>query len=366
MNAEFMEALGTLEKEKGISKEILIEALENALVAAYKSNFGKDTVTGGARVDVDRETGAVHLYISKTVVTDVEHPMAEISIEDARRINPLYYEGDVIEEEIKPRNFGRIAAQTAKQVILQRIKEAERGKIFEEYSEKECEVLTGIVQRVDRTGIYMDLSHTEGFMDMAETIRGEEYEPSMRLKVYLLKVNRTTKGAQVIVSRKHPGLVKRLFELEVPEIQSGIVQIRGLAREAGSRTKVAVYSTDPKIDAVGSCVGPKGIRVERIVNELRTEKIDIIEWDQDPVMFIAKALSPAKVTMVYINEEQKAARVIVPDDQFLLAIGKEGQNVRLAVKLTGWKIDIRSQSQINDEIFSEEDIQASDPHEEME
>lgn len=347
MNVEFMEALAALEKEKGISKEYLIDALENALISAYRRNYAQgDAVLGNARADVDRDTGEVHIYVSKSVVDEVENPLAEISLENAKKINPLYCEGDVVEEEVWPKNFGRIAAQTAKQVIVQRIREAEKGMIYNEYVEKENEVLTAIVQHVERNGVYVELGKIEGFIDAREIPAGETYENCSKIKVYVLKVLNGNKGPQVMASRTHPGLVKRLFELEVPEIQSGIVQIKSIAREAGARTKVAVYSTDPRVDAVGSCVGPKGIRVERIVSELRAEKIDIIEWDADPAIYIAKALSPAKVLMVYINEVDKAAKVVVPDGQLSLAIGKDGQNARLAVKLTGWKIDIKSQSQI--------------------
>jgi len=268
--------------------------------------------------------------------------------------------GDVLEEEVDPRKFGRIAAQTAKQVVVQRIREAERGVIFDEFVEKENEVLTAIVQRAEKNGIFVELGKTDGFMALTETIAGETYETSDRIKVYVLEVRKTNKGPQVMVSRTHPGLVKRLFELEVPEIQTGIVQIKSIAREAGFRTKVAVYSSDPQVDAVGACVGQKGIRVERIVNELHNEKIDIIEWDSDSAVYIAKSLSPARVMMVYINEAEKAAKVIVPDNQLSLAIGKEGQNVRLAAKLTGWKIDIKSQSQAEQDMDIAEADQAAE------
>ena len=342
MNAEFMEALNAIEKERGISKDILIDAFESALIAAYKRNYG---TTGNVRAVVDRDTGEVQIFASKTVVEQVENIHAEISLEKARAINPLYEVGDVLEEEANPRSFGRIAAQTAKQVVVQRIREAERGVIFDEYVEKENEILTAIVQRVEKGGVYVELGKTDGLIAMNETIPGEEYNNNDRIKVYVLEVRKTNKGPQVLVSRTHPGLVKRLFELEVPEIQTGIVQVKSIAREAGFRTKVAVYSSDPQVDAVGACVGQRGIRVERIVNELHNEKIDIIEWDSDPAVYIAKALSPAKVIMVYINESEKAAKVIVPDNQLSLAIGKEGQNARLAAKLTGWKIDIKSQTQ---------------------
>ncbi|MBQ9833251.1 MAG: transcription termination/antitermination protein NusA [Clostridia bacterium] len=355
MNAEFIEALRAIEQERGISEGILIDAFESALVAAYKRNFG---AVGNVRAVVDRETGEVQVFESKSVVEEVEEEHSEISLEDAKKINQLYEIGDVLEEEIDPRTFGRIAAQTAKQVVIQRIREAERGVIFDEYVEKENEVLTAIVQRVEKNGVYVELGKTDGLIAPTEMIEGETYETGQRLKVYVLEVRKTNKGPQVLVSRTHPWLVKRLFELEVPEIQSGTVQIRSIAREAGFRTKVAVYSSDAQIDAVGACVGQKGIRVERIVNELHDEKIDIIEWDSDPAICIAKSLSPARVLMVYINEEEKAAKVVVPDNQLSLAIGKEGQNVRLAAKLTGWKIDIKSQSQAEDEVNAFEGQQA--------
>ena len=342
MNAEFIEALNALEKERGVSKDVLIQAIEAALVAAYRRNYGSSV---NVRAEVDRENGGIHIFASKTVVEKVENPQNEIALTEARKVNALYDIGDVLEEEVKTAEFGRIAAQTAKQVVVQRIREAERGVIYEEYVEKENEVLTAIVHRVEKGNAYVELGKTDGILMSSEMIPGETYESNQRLKVYVLEVRKDNKGPQVLVSRTHPGLVKRLFELEVPEIQSGVVQIKSIAREAGFRTKVAVYSGDPQVDAVGACVGQRGARVERIVNELNNEKIDIIEWDSDPAIYIAKALSPAKVIMVYINEEEKAAKVIVPDSQLSLAIGKEGQNARLAAKLTGWKIDIKNQSQ---------------------
>ena len=342
MNSEFIAALGDIERERGISKDILIDTFESALIAAYKRNYGTN---GNVRAVVDRDTGEVQIFASKTVVEEVNDPYAEISLPNARKINHLYEVGDVLEEEVDPRKFGRIAAQTAKQVVVQRIREAERGVIFDEFVEKENEVLTAIVQRVEKNGVHVELGKTDGLLPPAEMIAGEEYNNNDRIKVYVLEVRKTSKGPQVLVSRTHPGLVKRLFELEVPEIQTGLVYVKSIAREAGSRTKVAVYSSDPQVDAVGTCVGQKGIRVDRIVQELHNEKIDIIEWDSDPAAYIAKSLSPAKVLMVYINESEKAAKVVVPDNQLSLAIGKEGQNVRLAAKLTGWKIDIKSSSQ---------------------
>ena len=356
MNAEFIEALNAIEKERGINKDILIEAFESALVAAYKRNSGG---VGNVRAIVDRETGEVQIFASKSVVENVENPNLEIAVADAKKVNALFEEGDVLEEEVDPRKFGRIAAQTAKQVVVQRIREAERGVIFDEFVEKENEVLTAIVQRTEKNGVYVELGKTDGLLATSETIAGETYNNPDRIKVYVLEVRKTSKGLQVMVSRTHPGLVKRLFELEVPEIQSGIVQIKSIAREAGFRTKVAVFSNDAQVDAVGACVGQKGIRVERIVNELHNEKIDIIEWDSDPAVYIAKALSPARVMMVYINEQEKAAKVIVPDNQLSLAIGKEGQNVRLAAKLTGWKIDIKNQTQAERDI----DINAANEQE---
>ena len=347
MKADFIEALNAIEKERGISKDILIDAFESALVAAYKRNYN---TTANVRAVVDRDTGDVQIFASKTVVEHVENPYSEISLEEAHKINPLFDIGDVLEEEADPSKFGRIAAQTAKQVVVQRIREAERGVIYDEFAEKENEILTAIVQRAEKAGVYVELGKTDGLLSYNETIPGEEYNNNDRIKVYVLEVRKTNKGPQVLVSRTHPGLVKRLFELEVPEIMSGVVQIKSIAREAGFRTKVAVHSTDPMVDAVGACVGQKGIRVERMVNELHNEKIDIIEWDSDPAVYIAKALSPAKVIMVYINETEKAAKVVVPDQQLSLAIDKEGQNARLAAKLTGWKIDIKSQSQAEEEL----------------
>ncbi len=349
MNTEFVEALNALEKERGISKEVLISAIEAALTSAYKRNFG---ATANVRAEVDPESGEFRIFASKAVVETVENPINEISLTDAKRVNPLYEIGDVLEEEIKTREFSRIAAQTAKQVVVQRIREAERGVIYEEYVEKENEVLTAIVQRVEKGNVYVELGKTDGILTPNEMIPGENYENNDRIKVYVLEVRKDSKGPQVLVSRTHPGLVKRLFELEVPEIQSGVVQIKSIAREAGFRTKVAVHSTDMQVDAVGACVGQRGSRVERIVAELHNEKIDIIEWDSDSAVYIAKALSPAKVLMVYINEEEKAAKVVVPDTQLSLAIGKEGQNARLAAKLTGWKIDIKSQTQAEEAMES--------------
>lgn len=345
MNSEFMDALNILEKERGINKDILIEAVENALISAYKRNYMNAT---NVRVEIDKETGVVKVYSRKTVVPSVNDEQEEISLEEALQINSAYEEGDIIEQEVTPKAFGRIAAQTAKQVVMQRIREAERGVIFEEYIQKEDELLTAIVQRVDRNGgVYLELGKTEGYMPRQETVRGEHYNVNDRIKVYVVEVKNSPKGPQVFVSRSHPGLVKRLFEMEVPEIQMGIVEIKAIAREAGFRTKIAVASNDPQVDAIGACVGQRGIRIDRVVHELNNEKIDIIKYSSDPVQLVANALSPAKIISVEAFEDERSAYVIVPDNQLSLAIGKEGQNARLAAKLTGWKIDIKSHSSVS-------------------
>ncbi|MBO4384647.1 MAG: transcription termination/antitermination protein NusA [Clostridia bacterium] len=338
---ELILAMKQIEKERGIKSEVLIDAIEAALVSAYKRNYN---VTTNVRASIDPATGAIGVFASKTVVEEIENPNSEITLKEAKKINPLYEVGDVLEVEAFTKDFGRIAAQTAKQVIIQRIREAEQGAIFDEFAEKEGEILTAIVQRVEKNGVYVEFGKTDGIIPYNEVIQGETYAPGDRIKAYVLKTQRNNKAPQVLISRTHPNLVKKLFELEVPEIQSGVVQIKAIAREAGQRTKIAVVSFDPNVDAVGACVGPKGIRVERIVQEIHNEKIDIIEWDPDIAVYIAKALSPARVLMVYVNEDEKAAKVIVPDNQLSLAIGKEGQNARLAAKLTGWKIDIKSKS----------------------
>lgn len=352
----FKEILNKISKDRGIKLDNLVDTIESALVSAYKKSIERPNLAEGqfrrnvancrARASLDIETGKSRIWISKTVCDVVEDDVTQISLEDARRINRLLELGDVVEEEADTRNFGRIAAQTAKGVIMQRIREAERGAIYEEYQEKESEALTAIVQRVDKNGdVYVEIGRTAGIIPANEVIVGESYEPGDKLKVFVLRVHKELKGPQIVASRTHPELIKKLFELEVPEIQSGIIRVVSVAREAGQRTKVAVMSNAPDVDAIGSCVGPRGIRVEQIVNELHNEKMDIIEWDQDVAVYIAKALGPAKVLMVYINEEEKAAKVVVPDNQLSLAIGKEGQNARLAAKLTGWKIDIKSQTQ---------------------
>lgn len=351
MNNDFIEAMEELEKQKGISVDVLIEALEAALISAYKRNFGS---LQNVRVSIDRANGEIKIYARKTVVEVVEDDRSDISLQDARNKDPRYELGDIVEIEVTPREFGRIAAQTAKQVVVQRIREAERGLIYEEYSNREGDIVTGIVQRQDQKNIYIDLGKTEAILGPTEQIPGEAYKHGDRLKTYIVEVKKTTKGPQIMVSRTHPGLLKRLFELEVPEIHDGVVELRSVAREAGARSKVAVYSKDENVDPVGACVGPKGMRVQTIVNELKGEKIDIVKWNQDPVKFVANALSPAKVIDVCVSEEGKIARVVVPDYQLSLAIGKAGQNARLAAKLTGWKIDIKSESQVEDLIANGE------------
>ena len=351
---EFIEALNDLARERHIDREMLFTAIETALGAAYKRNYENNG--GNVRVSIDRERGEVEVFARKKVVEEVEDPQTEISLAEARQLNPAYCEDDLIEEKITPRQFGRIAAQTAKQVVVQKIREAERGGIYNEYVEKENEILTAVVDRVEGKDVYVELGRTEGCLEAAQQMPGETFAPGDRLKVYVLEVTggKNGKGPQILVSRTHSGLVKRLFEIEVPEIQSGVVQIKSIAREAGSRTKMAVDSTDVMIDPVGACVGPRGMRVENVVAELKTEKIDIIRWSKEPAEYIANALNPARVIHVAVNEKEKSARIIVPDNQLSLAIGKEGQNARLAAKLTGWKIDIKSQSQVADMISETE------------
>jgi transcription termination/antitermination protein NusA len=341
LNSELFDAIQFLEKEKGIDKEVLIDALEAALISAYKKNFKSKT---NVRVDLNEETSSMHVLARKTVVAEVEDPQLEMSLEEAHQIDPSYEEGDVIEIEVTPKDFGRIAAQAAKQVVTQRVREAERGVIFNDFIDRVEDVMTGIIQRKDNRFIYVDLGKAEGRLPLNEIMPNENYDVHDRIKVILTKVESTNKGPQIFVSRTHPSLLKRLFEMEVPEIYDGIVEIKSVAREAGDRSKISVFAEDPEIDPVGSCVGQRGQRVQAVVNELKGEKIDIVEYSDDPVIYISNALSPAKVITVLVNEEEKATTVVVPDYQLSLAIGKRGQNARLAAKLTGWKIDIKSES----------------------
>ncbi|OCL27133.1 transcription termination/antitermination protein NusA [Orenia metallireducens] len=344
MNIELIQALEDIEKDKGIPKLTLLDAIEAALKSAYKRDFG---AAGNVDVEIDQSTGEVNVYSKKTVVEDVLNPEQEILLEDAIKKNPNYSIGDQIEIEVTPGNFGRIAAQTAKQVVIQRIREAERDIIFEEFVNREGDILTGLVQRQHKNNVIIDLGKTEAVLIPTEQIQNERYQQGDRIKVYIVEVNQTSKGPNILVSRTHPGLLKRLFELEVPEIHDGVVEIKSVAREAGHRSKIAVHSTQEDVDPVGACVGPNGARVRAIVDELSGEKVDIVQWNEEPKKFIANALSPAEVLNVEVNEEANVAKVVVPDYQLSLAIGKEGQNARLAAKLTGWKIDIKSESQLS-------------------
>ncbi|MCU6795375.1 MULTISPECIES: transcription termination factor NusA [Paenibacillus] len=346
MNMDFIDALSEIEREKGIAKEVLIDAIEAALISSYKRNFN---TAQNVRVDINRHTGLIKVYARKTVVDDVLDVRLEISLEAAREISPNYQLTDIVEIEVTPRDFGRIAAQTAKQVVTQRIREAERGLIYNAFVDKEEDIVTGIVQRQDLRNVYIDLGKIEAALPLTELMPTDKFKQGDRVKAYITKVENTTKGPQIILSRTHPGLLKRLFELEVPEIFDGVVEIRSVAREAGFRSKIAVHSRNAEVDPVGSCVGPKGIRVQTIVNELKGEKIDIVRWMEQVDEYVANALSPSKVIEVNVFENEKMARVIVPDYQLSLAIGIKGQNARLAAKLTGWKIDIKSETQAEQE-----------------
>ena len=352
MNKEFFEALDQIAEEKGISQESVTGAIEAALLSAYKKSYGSDQ---NVRVEIDRENETMNVYLRRDVVEEVENEDTEISLEEAQEIDPEYEIGDYIDFEIEPAEFGRIAAQSARQVTQQRFKEAERNMIYEDFSDKIGEVLTGKVQRIQRDTIYVNIGRAEGILKDKEQVPGEHFNVNDRIRVFILDVKRTTKGPQVFLSRSHKGLVKRLFEMEVPEIEEGLVEIKNIAREAGSRTKIAVYTEDENIDPVGACVGARGGRVQAVVDELFNEKIDIITWSDDPYELIRNVLSPANVEEVVIDEEEKMARVVVPDHQLSLAIGKSGQNVRLAAKLCGWKIDIKSHSQSEEEQYEEEE-----------
>ncbi|QTH45865.1 transcription termination/antitermination protein NusA [Cohnella sp. LGH] len=346
MSMEFIEALSEIERDKGISKDVLIEAIEAALISSYKRNFN---TAQNVRVDINRTTGLIKVYARKTIVEEVLDPRMEISLETARAINPHYQIDDIAEIEVTPRDFGRIAAQTAKQVVTQRIREAERGLIYHAFVDKEQDIVTGIVQRMDLRNLYVDLGKVEAALPITELMPTDKFKQGDRVKSFITKVENTSKGPQIILSRTHPGLLKRLFELEVPEIFDGTVEIRSVAREAGFRSKIAVYSRNEEVDPVGSCVGQRGTRVQSIVTELKGEKIDIVRWSEAIDEYVANALSPSKVLEVIVFEAEKMARVIVPDYQLSLAIGIKGQNARLAAKLTGWKIDIKSETQAEQE-----------------
>ncbi|GAK02019.1 transcription termination protein NusA [Geomicrobium sp. JCM 19037] len=342
MNSDFLDALTTLEEDKGIEKEIVLEAIEAALISAYKRNFSQ---APNVRVDINRDNGEIKVFARKQVVEEVFDPRLEISVEAAKEMSVRFELDDVVEIEVTPKDFGRIAAQTAKQVVTQRVREAERSIIYSEFIDREEDIMTGIVQRQDHRFIYVDLGKVEAILPQSEQMQNETYRHNDRIKSYITKVEKTTKGPQIMISRTHPGLLKRLFELEVPEIYDGTVEIQSVAREAGDRSKISVHAEDPEVDPVGSCVGPRGQRVQTIVNELKGEKIDIVQYSSNPVDYVGNALSPSKVLDVQVNEEEKSTLVVVPDYQLSLAIGKRGQNARLAAKLTGWKIDIKSQSE---------------------
>ena len=341
-NNELLEALNILEQEKNISKETLLEAIENSLITACKNHFGKSE---NVKVNIDPETCEYHVFQEKKVVEKVEDPVEEISLVNAKMIDSKYELDDIVNVEVKSKEFGRIATQNAKNVILQKIREEERKVLFDEYYSKEKDIVTGIVQRYVGKNVSINLGKVDAILTENEQVKGEVFQPTERIKVYILEVKSTSKGPRVLVSRTHPELVKRLFESEVAEVKDGTVEIKAIAREAGSRTKIAVWSNDPDVDPVGACVGMNGERVNAIVNELRGEKIDIITWNENPAMLIENALSPAKVISVIADAEEKAAKVVVPDYQLSLAIGKEGQNARLAARLTGFKIDIKSETQ---------------------
>ncbi len=350
---EFITALDEVEKEKGISKDYLVEAIEEALVKAYKQNYDADENADNVKVTIDKITGEIHVYSAREVVAEFPVPELEISLEEAQKIDKQYNIGDIVNIEVKPKDFGRIAAQKAKQVVVQKIREAEKDMIFTEFNDKKGEIVTGLIQKADGKLVVLDLGKLEGVMPQKEQIPTENYRVNDKIRGYVLQVEKGLKGTpQVIVSRSHPDFVRKLFEFEIPEIYEGLIEIKSVSRDPGSRSKVAVYSRDENIDPVGSCVGQKGVRIQNIINELNGEKIDVIEWNEDPAIYIAAALLPAQVMAVDVREEEKFAQVIVPDDQLSLAIGKSGQNARLAARLTNWKIDIKSESQIRELLLS--------------
>lgn len=351
MNQELLNAIDYLEKEKSIPREILFEAIEAALLTAYKKNY---TQHKNVRVDLNIENGTYRVISRKDVVEEVEDSTAEIDVETARTVNPAYEVGDPFDEDVTPKDFNRVGAQAAKQAVMQRLRDAERGILYDEFINKEDEVLTGLIDRVDHRFVYIQLGRTDAVLSESERMPNETYTPNERIKVYVNKVEQTTKGPQIFVSRTHPNLLKRLFEKEVPEIYDGTVEVMSVAREAGERSKISVHAENSDVDAVGSCVGARGARVEAIVNELSGEKIDIVLWDKDPKVFVQNALSPSQVAEVIVDEENQSTVVIVPDNQLSLAIGKRGQNARLAAKLTGWKIDIKSESDAVEEGIIEE------------
>ena len=351
---EIIAVMDELEKERGISKDYLVAALEEALVKAYKQNFDAEENVENVKVTIDKVTGEMHVYSAREVVAEFPVPELEISLEDAQKIDKSYNVGDIVNIEIRPKDFGRIAAQKAKQVVVQKIREVEKEMIFTEFNDKKGEIVSGLIQKADGKIVVMDLGKLEGVMPLKEQIPTETYKVNDKIRGYVLEVEKGLKGTpQVIVSRSHPDFVRKLFEFEIPEIYEGLIEIKSVSRDPGSRSKVAVYSRDENIDPVGSCVGQKGVRIQNIINELNGEKIDVIEWNEDPAIYIAAALLPAQVMAVDVKEEEKFAQVIVPDDQLSLAIGKSGQNARLAARLTNWKIDIKSESQIREILLAQ-------------
>lgn len=367
MNSNLLEAVKVLVKAKKVDENIIFDALEMVLLTAYKKESGSNAKTS---ISLDRTTGDYFIYAEKNVVEKVdpesENAINEISVEEAKKINKEYEAGDMLRIEVTPKDFGRVAAQAAKQVLIQKLREAERGSIYDEFSGREGDIITGTVKWSESRTVFVDLGRVEGILPFSEQIEGETFQPNDKIKCYVQEVRKTTKGPEIILSRTHPGLLKRLFEMAVPEIYSGTIEIKSVVREAGSRSKISVCAMDPNIDAVGACVGPKGQRVQNIVNELHDEKIDIVRWDEDPAIYIANALSPAKVVSVSVWDEEKSSYVIVPDYQLSLAIGKAGQNARLAAKLTNWKIDIKSESQAAEEGFGDDEEVEDDILEDIE
>ena len=354
---EFIKAMDELEKERGIKKDYLLESLEAALVTAYKRNF--DSVDN-VKVTIDDRTGEIHIYSVRDVVEELEDPLLEITLEDAQKIDSSYNVGDVVNLEIRPKDFGRIAAQTAKQVVIQKIREVEREMVFSQYNDKKGEIVSGLIQKADGGIVVVDLGKLEGVMPVKEQVPTEKYRVNDKIRAYVVDVEKGAKGVpQAIISRSHPDFVRKLFEFEIPEIYEGLIEIKSVSRDAGSRSKVAVYSKNENIDPVGSCVGQKGVRIQNIINELNGEKIDVIEWNEDPSTYIVASLLPAQVMAVDINLEEKKAQVVVPDNQLSLAIGKSGQNARLAARLTNWKIDIKSETQIREFFRKQEEEKAS-------
>ncbi|MBQ6621558.1 MAG: transcription termination/antitermination protein NusA [Mogibacterium sp.] len=357
MNKDFLDALNELEREKNISKEEIIAAVEAAVEQAYKKEYGAYT---NVSAHVDREDGEVFVLMDKEVVEEVEDDMIQVSLEEAQSYDDRYEVGDIIQYQVDPRDFGRIAAQAARQIVVQRIREAERQNSYSEFVDKQGQIVTAKIERINNGTIFLTVGNTEGILPISEQVRTESFKVGERIKVYVMDVKRTTKGPQVFLSRSHPSLVRKLFELEIPEIADGTVEIKSIAREAGSRTKIAVWSNDENVDPVGACVGNRGSRVQAIVDELFGEKIDIIVWDEDPAVLISNVLRPAVVEGVYINEDEKMATAVVPEQQLSLAIGREGQNVRLAARVSGWKIDIKSRAQLEKSGFNFDEYEDDD------